>query len=361
MYGRQDKNYEAFDQARAVIRRTRSFLGNDPMVKVAVDHFRRMWETGPIREDLATAWRFNKRITIGYEAHRDARMGRTIADPKTHEAFTHDDIAVAMRARAFKNVMEAYITLVLALTRSTELGFMDEATRAKYRAEGAPDLPAGLKWMDVTDRVRSAQRYMNTYGSDGGQLTVGLNTRAMPGFYDAFRTTVAAIADEALRTRGDVSQALMAETGFPGIPNPGRDPVAFMSAAQHELTEWGKLTEKEKREKIYAAEEVAKKQRKSMRDAPREGGQKQAESSAAMQEAFSQLRAAGKLGASVEPGFEFAGTPQVAPEPVPVQSTGFPSMFEVDDTVVEAGDVASAFNFNPRPSRRLPRSHRGQF
>ena len=268
-----------------------------------------------------------------------------------------------MRARAFKNVMEAYLTLVLALSRSTELGFMDEATRAKLRANDVPDLPAGLKWMDVTDRIRSAQREMIKYGSDGGQLTVGLNTRDLPDFYDAFRTTVAAVADEALRTRGDISLALMADTGFNDLPNPGRDPTAFMVAAQRALTEWARLTENEKREKKYAADRARQEQRKSMRNAPRESGAKQAESSAAMQEAFSSLRAAGKLGGGIAPGFEFMGTPQGAPEPVPKQGTGTPPLSEVDDTVVEAGEVAGAFNFNfnPRPLRPLSRSQRGRY
>lgn len=363
-YGRQDKNYDAFDSARLVIRRTPYLPGNDPAVATAVKHFDNLFSLGPRDPrdtQKAAAWWSNKRITLGYE--------RGAADPYTHEAFVFGDVAVNMRARAFKNVMDAYLTLVLALARSVEPGFMDEATRQKFREEGAPELPAAFTWMDVTDRIRQAQRSMEAYGGSGGQLSVGLNYQDMPGFYDAFIAAVRGVADEALRTRGDISKALLTETGYEGIANPARDPTSFMAAAQRALSDWGKASVAERRQKKYDAERQRKQQYKALRDAPRRESSRKGAPQPNLASAFADLLGKG-FTPEASAGFEFGGEPTPAPAPETrreaPKSTGPASPFEVDDTLVGAENLADAFaafdfNANPRSTRRLPRSPRGRF
>jgi len=363
-YGRKDKNYDAFDSARLAIRRTPYLPGNDPAVADAVKHFDNVFSLGPRDPrdtQKAAAWWSNKRITLGFE--------RGAADPYTHEAFVFGDVAVTLRAKAFKNVMDAYLTLVLALARSVEPGFMDETTRQAFREAGAPELPAALKWMDVTDRIRQAQRSMEVYGSAGGQLTVGLNYQDLPGFYDAFVTAVRNVADEALRTRGDISKALLTETGYEGIANPARDPISFMSAAQRALSDWGKKSVAERRQQKYDAERQRKEQFKRLKDAPRRESSRQGAPQPNLVGAFEDMLRKG-FPQEAGTGFDFGAAPQPTPAKVPAQeapqSTGFASIFEVEDTVVGAEGVADAFsafdfNSNPRSTRRLPRSPRGRF
>jgi hypothetical protein len=184
----------AFDKARKCIidPRTRCLTPDDPAVQTAQRHFQGMFQG--TREEL-----YGKETGTVVMPHTRLEKGTrviTIADyTATAGAGGMIDV-VEVRARAFSNVMDAYLVYLTALVKTVvplTLPHVDPSAVPE-----APKLPKGYGWAEVAGAVEKAKQLMAT----AGRSIFGINSTYHPERYADYIETIGAWADVSLELRG---------------------------------------------------------------------------------------------------------------------------------------------------------------
>jgi len=319
-------------------------------------HFLRMFEAQPRDLDAARRWESSK-IKHGVERMRidpNNPASRTVVTARP-DSIDADKDPVGARARAFRNVMEAYVAYMAALSRAVVPGMMTQEQITAYAAAGAPELPPGIAWANVDQPAREAVLLMTGYGGNEG---VGLNYRDIPDLYERFMRSIQEVASQAMTTRGKSLRLPSADAST--LPSPAWSPEMFMAQATRAMSEYAEAMVK----KDYEKQRELKTESRQRRDAMRQAAD--IKKGQAVQKAVSKFE-----GMDVESFMTGKPTAQEQKQVSEIWGFDEPGLSSAQSTAVveetgssgtlDPGAVASAFDFefNPRggrfPSRRSTR------
>lgn len=189
---RLSPRFQRFEQAKEYILSRPYLLKNDPAVAAVEKHFWDMFN-GPRSDLYGREERTYSTPVSRYDTSGTKRV--VIADWEAMAGINRIADLAEIRARAFENVVEAYLLYVTALTKLAG----PPAGPAVEVSADAPKLPAGLAWLPVEREVFAARDMMK---AAAGAQGFGIDAKLHPDFYNDYIETVESYADVSLEDRG---------------------------------------------------------------------------------------------------------------------------------------------------------------
>ena len=245
-----DNAYEQFGLWRANVRAAKSLALNDPALKKLADHF---WALFSSNSPTVLGRQTSKTVAVSESRGATTSRPRPIASATAAMGgnISYGTDPYTLRSKAFSNVMNAYGYYLRALAKTPTLS--------------------------IEKLVNEAQEQMCAYGkNDGpGSLTIGLDYRELPLYYEYFCATVEQLADQAIEAHKNngnwptFSLEILAPTTeltSSGIQAKLLSPLEFMLLAQKALSQHAKDLQSTDRAARDAAQKEEREQNKALRE-----------------------------------------------------------------------------------------------